>query len=331
MSEVDRVATILKAVGEPTRLRVLGLLARGELTVSEIVQVLGQSQPRVSRHLKLLSEAGVVERLPEGAWVFYRLAENDRALRRVVDAAVSLVPSDDLSAGRDLERLGHIRAARAAAAGAYFRSVAKDWDRIRSLHLAEDEVETAMREATGEGPFDLMIDLGTGTGRMLAVFADRAARGVGVDTSHEMLTVARHNLSKPGLEHMSVRHADLYALPFGNAVAELVVIHLVLHYLDDPALAIFEAARTLKPGGLLLIVDFAPHGHEFLREEHAHRRLGFADAEVAEWTRAAGLKLATPVTLSPSHHRESATDEGLTVKIWAARQTAAAPARSGAK
>jgi ArsR family transcriptional regulator len=329
MSEVDRVATILKAVGEPTRLRILTLLARGELTVSEIVQILGQSQPRVSRHLKLLSEAGVVERLPEGAWVFYRLAEGDRSLRRAVDAAVGLIPADDLSTGRDIERLSHIRAARAAAAGAYFSAVAEDWDRIRSLHLSEDEVETAMRDAAGEGPFGLMLDLGTGTGRMLQVFADRIVRGVGVDTSHEMLTVARHNLSKPGLEHCSVRHADLYALPFANASADLVVIHLVLHYLDDPGLAIFEAARTLKPDGRLLIVDFAPHGHEFLREEHAHRRLGFADAEVAEWTRGAGLKLDPPLTLSP-RVPESAGDDGLTVKIWAARQTASAPARAGA-
>ncbi len=293
------------------------------------MQVLGQSQPRVSRHLRLLSEAGVVERLPEGAWVFYRLAESDRALRRAVDAAVGLVSADDITVGRDLERLGLIKSARAATAGAYFRSVAADWDRIRSMHLSESEVEAAMRAAVGEGPFDLMIDLGTGTGRVLQVFADRIKRGVGVDTSHEMLTVARHNLSKPGLEHCSVRHADLYALPFANASADLVVIHLVLHYLDDPGLAIFEAARTLKRGGRLLIVDFAPHGLEFLRVEHAHRRLGFADAEVADWARAAGLELDPPIALTP-HRGEGAGEEGLTVKIWAARQTAGAAARAGA-
>ncbi len=325
MSEVDRVATVLKAVGEPTRLRILALLARGELTVSEIVQVLGQSQPRVSRHLKLLSEAGVVERLPEGAWVFYRLAENDRALRRAVDAAVSLIPREDLTTGRDLERLTLVKSARAEAAKAYFRSVATDWDRIRSLHLSEEMVEAAMRKAAGDGPFDLMIDIGAGTGRMLQLFADRIARGIGVDASHEMLTVARHNLEGREYAHCSVRHGDLYALPFPNATADLVVIHQVLHYLTDPGLAMFEAARTLKRGGLLLIVDFAPHGLEFLRQEHAHRRLGFADAEVAEWARAAGLDLDPPVALAPRPNK--AGEEGLTVKIWGARQTAAAEAR----
>jgi ArsR family transcriptional regulator len=330
MSEVDRVATVLKAVGEPTRLRILTLLSRGELTVSEIVQILGQSQPRVSRHLKLLSEAGVVERLPEGAWVFYRLVDGDRALRRAVDAAVGLIPRDDLSTGRDLERLSLVKDARAQAARVYFKSVARDWDRIRSLHLSEEEVEAGMRAAAGEGPFELMIDIGTGTGRVLQVFADRITRGVGVDSSHDMLTVARHNLGKPKFSHCSVRHADLYALPFPNAVADLAVIHQVLHYLDDPGLAIFEAARTLKRDGSLLIADFAPHGHEFLRERHAHRRLGFADAEVAEWARAASLHLEPPVAL-PSHHDEEAREEGLTVKIWVARQTAAAEAPERAK
>jgi ArsR family transcriptional regulator len=329
MSEVDRVATVLKAVGEPTRLRILTLLARGELTVSEIVQVLGQSQPRVSRHLKLLSEAGVVERLPEGAWVFYRLAEADRALRRAVDAAVGLIPRDDLSTGRDLERLALVKDARAQAARAYFRSVARDWDRIRSLHLAEEEVEAGMRAAAGEGPFALMVDIGTGTGRTLQVFADRIERGIGVDQSHDMLTVARHNLETPEFSHCSVRHADLYALPFANGSADLAVIHQVLHYLDDPGLAIFEAARTLKRDGRLLIVDFAPHGHEFLRASHAHRRLGFADAEMAEWARAASLRLDPPRALAP--HRDGPEgEEGLTVKIWLARQTAGTVARAEA-
>lgn len=333
MSELDRVATVLKAVGEPTRLRILSLLARGELTVSEIVQVLGQSQPRVSRHLKLLSEAGVIERLPEGAWVFYRLGEVDRPLRRAVDAAVDLLPRDDLTTGRDLERLALVKQARAEAAQAYFRSVAKDWDRIRTLHLAEDKVEAAMLKAAGKGPFKLMIDVGTGTGRVLQLFAERVERGVGVDSSHAMLTVARHNLEAAGLAHCSVRHGDLYALPFANASADLVVIHLVLHYLDDPALAIFEAARTLRQGGRLLIVDFAPHGLEFLREEHAHRRLGFADAEVSDWARTAGLDLEAPVALAPRQPEggpKEAVREGLTVKIWAMRQTATAEERQAA-
>ena len=329
MSEGDRIVTVLKAIGEPTRLRILALLARGELTVSELVQVLGQSQPRVSRHLKLLSEAGVVERLPEGAWVFYRLAEGDRGARRLVDAALGLIPRDDVPMCRDLDRLASVKDARAATARAYFKSVAKDWDRIRSMHLAEAEVEQAMLKAAGPGPFELMIDVGTGTGRVLEVFADRIRRGIGVDLSRDMLSVARDNLDRAGASHCSVRHADLYALPFGNATADLVVVHLVLHYLDDPALALFEAARTLKPGGRLLVVDFVPHGHEFLRQEHAHRRLGFTDAEVNEWLRAARLSAQPALSLAPPDDARGA-DEGLTVKLWSARQTASAGAPVGA-
>jgi ArsR family transcriptional regulator len=324
MSEVDRIVTALKSIGEPTRLRILALLSRGELTVSELVRVLGQSQPRVSRHLKLLSESGVVERLPEGAWVFYRIAESARGLKRLVDSAVGLIPGEDVAIRRDLERLAQVKAARAEAARAYFGSVARDWDRIRSLHLSEAEVERAMREAAGEGPFELMIDVGTGTGRVLQVMADRVERGVGVDLSHDMLTVARDNLEKSGITNCSVRHGDLYSLPFDNGSADLVIIHLVLHYLDDPGLAIFEAARTLKRDGRLVIVDFAPHTHEFLRAEHAHRRLGFADAEVAEWARAASLELFPPVTLSPQQSTGPDGEDGLTVKIWSARQTTSA-------
>jgi len=184
---MDRIVAILKAVGEPTRLRILVLLARGELTVSELVQVLGQSQPRVSRHLKLLLESGVIERLPEGAWVFYRICEQDRAARRLVDAAIQSAPADDVTVRRDLERLDAVKAARAEAARAYFRAVAQDWDRIRSLHLAENEVETAMETAAGPGPFELMVDVGTGTGRVLQVFSDRITRGVGIDLSHDKI------------------------------------------------------------------------------------------------------------------------------------------------
>ncbi len=312
---MERVVGALKAMGEPTRLRILMLLARGELTVSELVQVLGQSQPRVSRHLKLMTEAGVVQRMPEGAWVFYALGAERDGLRGLIDATVAEVPVSDLTLARDLERLEAVKASRAEAASDYFRSVAQDWDRIRALHLAENEVETAMRDAVGDGPFGLMVDIGTGTGRVIELFADAASRAVGIDISHDMLTVARANLERAGLSHCSARRADLYALPFDTGAADLVTIHQVLHYLDEPSVAVREAARVLAPGGCLLIVDFDRHDHEFLREEHAHRRLGFGDSEVAEWTRSAGLELRPARTL------EAASADGLTVKIWLGRHS----------
>jgi ArsR family transcriptional regulator len=317
---MDALVSQLKALAEHTRLRIVALLDRGELTVSELVQVLGQSQPRVSRHLKLLTDSGLAERLPEGAFVFYRLAENGSG-RQLAKLISVLVPQDDPVLTGDLARLAVVKRARAEAAEAYFDRAAEDWNKIRDLHLSEDEVEAAMREAAGSGPFDLMIDVGVGTGRVLEVFADRVARGVGVDINHSMLNVARMNLERAGLEQFSVRQADVCALPFEDEAANLVTVHQVLHYLADPAPAIAECARVLKPCGVLLIVDFAPHQLEFLREDHSHRKLGFSDAEMADWIEAAGLAMSRRSAL----HSDENQSGRLTVKIWTARRE---PARA---
>lgn len=309
---MDSLVSQLKALAEPTRLRITALLSRGELTVSELVQILGQSQPRVSRHLKLLTEAGLAERLPEGAYVFYRLSEAGGG-RRLAQMANELLPEDDPVMTRDFSRLEAIKQTRADAAQAYFESVAEDWDRIRSFHLADHEVEAAMRKLAGDGPFGLMIDVGVGTGRVLEVFSDRVDRGIGVDINHSMLNMARLNLEKAGLRHCSVRHADVGALPFDTSAADLVTVHQVLHYLEDPGLAVEECARVLKPGGNLLIVDFAPHQLETLREDHYHRRLGFSDEEMRSWIEDAGLVLGKQVALHPEEPGGQ-----LTMKIWVA-------------
>ena len=310
----------LKALAEPTRLRIAALLDRGEMTVSELVQVLGQSQPRVSRHLKLLTDAQIAERLPEGSFVFYRLAETGpgRQLAKVISA---LAPEDDATLRRDLDRFDGVKRARAAAAEAYFERAQEDWDRIRELHLSENDIEAAMLQAIGEGEFDLLIDVGVGSGRVLEVLGDRVSRGVGVDINHSMLNVARNHLDRAGLAHCHVRQADVCALPFEDESADLVTVHQVLHYLDDPAVAIAECARVLKPGGKLLIVDFAPHQLDFLRDEHSHRRLGFSDAEMGEWVEASGLELTRRAALHP----EEEGSGRLTVKIWTARRE---PARA---
>ncbi|MBO6728851.1 MAG: metalloregulator ArsR/SmtB family transcription factor [Maricaulis sp.] len=309
---MDGLVAQLKALAEPTRLRVVVMLARGELTVSELVNILGQSQPRVSRHLKLLTDAGLAERLPEGAYVFYRLTDSGGG-RRLAELVNDMVPAGDPIIARDISRLERTKEARAEAAQAYFESVADDWDRIRKLHLSDDEVEREMRQLAGEGPFDLMIDVGVGTGRVLELFADRVKRGIGIDINHSMLNVARSNLENAGLSNCSVRHADVGALPFEEGAADLVTVHQVLHYLDDPALAVAECGRVLRPGGRLLIVDFAPHQLETLREEQHHRRLGFSDEEMGEIIERAGLKLAQQVELHPMDK-----DNQLTMKIWTA-------------
>ncbi len=307
--DADRVVGALKAAGEQTRLRVLALLTEGELAVGEIAQALAQSQPRVSRHLKLLTEAGLVERVPEGAWVFYRLPRAHTTERHFADAALAMLDPTDPVLARDAERLDEIRAARDDAAASYFERNAADWDRVRALHLPEADIDSAILAAAGAGPFDLMVDVGVGQGRMIQVFADRVRRAEGFDTSRQMLAIARASLD--GLKAKAgVRFGDAYAPPIEAGAADLVTIHQVLHFLSDPGRAIAEAARVLRSGGRLLIVDFAPHALEFLREEHAHRRLGFSDAEIGEWCAASGIVRVKTTTLAPT------TRGALTVKIW---------------
>ncbi|MGE0829254.1 MAG: ArsR/SmtB family transcription factor [Hyphomonadaceae bacterium] len=314
----EAAAAILAAVGEITRLRVLALLARGEMAVGEIASALGQSQPRVSRHLKLLTEAGLIERMPEGAWVFYRLAAEGGAERRLIEAALATLDPADPVLSRDRERLAGIRSQRDAAAGAYFAENAVDWDRIRALHLPDSDIEAAMLKAAGEGPFDLMVDVGVGAGRMIQLFADRVRRAEGFDTSRQMLAVARAALDDLPEGKAAVRFGDVYDPPSAESAADLVTIHHVLHFLSEPGRAIAEAVRLAKPGGRILIADFAPHHLEFLRTDHAHRRLGFSDAEIQTWCAAAGAPVLSVLTLAAQREGQ------LIVKIWTAERLGAA-------
>jgi ArsR family transcriptional regulator len=302
---------MLRAAGEPTRLRILALLAREELAVMELGQVLGQSQPRVSRHLKLLAEAGLIERFPDGAWVFYRVSAAEPA-HGFVGQVLALASGDTGELVRDAERLAAVHSGRAAEAASYFARMAGRWDEIRSLHTAEAAVEAAILKAAGRGPFKRLVDLGSGTGRMLALLGPLAERSVGLDQSQQMLNIARSHVADQGLTGVELRHGDIFRTGLPDAYGDLVVVHQVLHYLSDPAAAVAEAGRLVAPGGKLLIVDFAPHDHESLRASHQHRRLGFADAEMDRWLAAAGLKPGKPIALKPDE------PGGLTVKVWCA-------------
>lgn len=309
----EETVSALRAAGEPTRLRILSLLKQGDLAVGELAQLLGQSQPRLSHHLKALSSAGLVERLPEGSWVFYRVAQRGPA-RRILDAVFE---ETDLSSGdfdRDRRQLQTVRAARAAEASAYFERIADTWDTVRSLHYPNEAIEQALLDAAGIGPFDSIVDVGTGTGRMLTLFAPLSMRAEGIDLSHKMLNVARANLTKAGLENARVRQGDAVSLPIEAASADLVILHQVLHYIDAPEQVIAEAARILAPGGRLLIVDFAPHDLEFLRTDHAHRHLGVQHSALEIWTEAHGLSLSEPRKFDPPTDLK----EGLAVQIWTA-------------
>jgi len=314
----------LKAAGEETRLRVLALLAEAELTVSDLTDILRQSQPRISRHLKLLVEAGLIERFREGTWAFFRLAEHGGGAE-LAHALLDKLNHADPVIARDRERLASVRQARAAAAQAYFRAHAVEWDRIRNLHVADEAVEAAIKDALADKPFRSLLDLGTGTGRMLELFGPHVERGLGLDLSLDMLLLARDRLERAGLKHCSVRQGDLYDLPIANDSFDVVILHQVLHFLDDGGRAIKEAARVLRPGGRLLVVDFAPHEQEFLREQFAHRRLGFAPETVTQWMAASGLEPTLHKSLSP----EPGSEGKIAVSLWLARdkRTVVAPLR----
>jgi len=313
----------LKAMAEPTRLRLLVLLASAELTVKDLTGILGQSQPRISRHLKLLAEAGLVERAPEGSWVYLRLADGGQsgALARLV---LSAVDRSDPVLARDRRRVEALREEREKAAQAYFEAHAGEWDSIRALHVAEAEVEAAIASALGPGPFDLLLDLGTGTGRMLELLAPRFRRGLGIDLSPAMLAYARAKLERAGIRNASVRQGDIYDLPLADGAASAAVMHQVLHFLSEPQRAVREAARVLAPGGRLLIVDFAPHELEFLREEFAHERLGFAASQIEQWLVDGGLEALDRRELPPAGGEPGK----LTVSLWLAARPAQARPRT---
>ncbi|NJC04308.1 ArsR family transcriptional regulator [Sphingomonas kaistensis] len=283
------LADLFQALADPSRLRLLALLKEMELTVGELAQVLAQSQPRVSRHLKILADARLVERRKEGSWVFLQLGEPALvdALTGLWEVAADAVTTRQFAADR--ARLAAVRADRAEAAARYFAAHAAEWDQIRSLHVADAQVEEAIREALGDGAIGQLVDIGTGTGRMIELFGAAATRSIGIDRSTEMLRLARVKLEQAGVEAVSLRQGDMYALPLPDAEADVVLLHQVLHYAHSPAAAVAEGARLLRAGGRLLIIDFAPHEREELRDSAQHARLGFSDEAVLGWLAAAGL------------------------------------------
>jgi ArsR family transcriptional regulator len=299
---------IFRTLGDPTRVRIVALLREMELTVGELAQVLGQSQPRVSRHVRILIESGLLDRRKEGSWVFLSLGEPARMqpLFELLERWAE-IDGEDRWTLADAARLAAVRADRAAAAERYFAARAQDWDRIRSLHIAECEVEAAVARALAGRPVGRLIDIGTGTGRMIELFGRDADHALGVDRSPEMLRLARVKLAQAGLTGAELRQGDMYALPLASTSADTVILHQVLHYAQQPAAAVMEASRLLAPGGRLLIVDFAPHEREELRDRDAHVRLGFADEAVLKFLEAAGLE--TRIV----EHLEGGE---LTVTIW---------------
>ena len=328
LESAQSLVTALKAAAEPTRLRILALLRSGPLTVKDLTRILGQSQPRLSRHLKLLNEAGLIDRAPEGSWVYFHLA--DRAARDGVAARLlgCLDPVDAVLT-RDRQRFDGVKRDREATAQAYFANHAADWDKIRSLHVDERDVEAAIVAAVSNRKVELLVDLGTGTGRVLELLSAAYERGIGFDLSPAMLSYARSKLDRAGVPQAQVRQGDILDVPLVDGTAGIVVMHQILHFLPDPQRALQEAVRILAPGGILLVIDFAPHGLEFVRDAYAHERLGFADVQMRQWLEDCGLGRVSSTHLAPrAGDHPDTTPEKLTVSLWHATAAVDATAKA---
>ena len=309
-----RIDPTLRALADPTRLRIMRLLAAMELAVGELAQVLGQSQPRVSRHVRILCDARLAERRKEGSWVFLRSAIGPGRAPPLGAAAAQLLAvaeSDDAQfaaqCSEDRRHLAAIRAAREASAAAYFARHAAEWDELRGLHSPDAPVEAALNYALGTGNLGALLDVGTGTGRIAQLLAPRASQITALDNSPEMLRLARARLQNLAAEHLALVQGDFTALPFAEAAFDTVLFHQVLHYAQAPELVLAEAARVTRPGGTIAVVDFAAHDREELRSQHAHARLGFSDEQMLSLLASAGFAAAPPTALPGTP---------LTVKIW---------------
>lgn len=320
-----KIDPTLRALADPTRLRIMRLLSAMELAVGELAQVLGQSQPRVSRHVRILCDAGLAERRKEGSWVFLRSAiGEDRAPPLGAAAARLLAVAEEGDAAfaarcqEDRRHLAAIRAARETSAASYFARHAEEWDTLRSLHSPDGPVEAALDNALGTGSLGSLLDIGTGTGRMAELFAPRANHVTGLDNSPEMLRIARARLQHLPADDFDLVQGDFAHLPFAAQSFDTVLFHQVLHYAQAPELVLAEAARVTLPDGTLAIVDFAAHDREELRSLHAHARLGFTDEQMLGLLSDAGFTPAPPVALP---------GQPLTVKIWTARRAPASAAK----
>lgn len=309
---MDRLLTSLRAAAEPTRLRLLALAARGAFCVTEFTEILGQSQPRLSRHLKLLCESGLLERVREGANVWFTLPHDDEGtLARVL---IARLPDDDPILETDRRQAARVLAERARVASEKFRREGADWDEMRALDLPAAQVEAALASLVPNMPPQRLLDIGTGTGRVLELLAPAISQGLGVDASKAMLALARARLGRAGLSHCSVRLADMYRLPLADAAFDTAVLQMVLHYAEDPAGVLREAVRVLRPGGHLIVIDLAAHARDDVMAKLAHRWPGFSDEAMSALLQDAGLAAGTALRVPGP----------LEVRLWPATRPVAA-------
>ncbi|HEX3574743.1 MAG TPA: metalloregulator ArsR/SmtB family transcription factor [Rhodopila sp.] len=293
---MEHLLASLRAAAEPTRLRLLALAARGAFCVMEFTEILGQSQPRLSRHLKLLCDCGLLDRVREGANVWFALPTgDDGALAREL---VARLPAEDPTLEADRRQAARVLAERARVASESFRQKGADWDEMRALELPAQAVEDALLALIPPDPGGRLLDIGTGTGRVLELLAPRVRQALGVDASKAMLALARSRLSGMAFAHCAVRQADMYRLPLADQSFDTVVLQMVLHHAEDPAGAVAEAARVLRVGGRMIVIDLAAHDRGELVARLAHRWPGFADPAMQALLAGAGLRWSKASTIA---------------------------------
>jgi len=293
---LDRLVQVLKSIADESRIRLLILCAQGEFTVSELVQVLGQSQPRVSRHLRILCDAGILKRTRQGSWVFYRSVKGGPE-SEFVPLLKSFITESEPVLKLDRKRLEHLKKERSRVAAQFFQKTASEWDNIRTHYVEDIQVESALQQCVSDVKPNSLLDIGTGTGRILKVLGPYVQDAEGIDFSHEMLNLARINLDHPSLEHCRVRHGDMYRLPYQEHSFNFITIHHVLHFANQPLEVLKEAGRVLKNKGQIAIVDFYSHEREEFRTKYHHHRLGFSDDEIKNWLDQIGLSMQPPIRI----------------------------------
>jgi ArsR family transcriptional regulator len=279
------ITKYFKALSDETRLRLFNLLLQHELNVNEIVLVMRMGQSRISRHLKILADAGLLSSRRDGSFVYYRSVqgETNQHLVRFITAWAS--KDEELSA--DLQRASEIIQEQKSKTRRFFNSIADDWDRLKQDVLGDFDLNRVILERASS--CQVAVDLGCGTGDLLVQLLDKAEQVIGVDSSSRMLDKARNRLS--GIRQADLRLGELEHLPLPNEEADLAVAHLVLRHIPAPMTAIRETHRILRPSGRFIITDFDRHEEESIRQRYGGSWLGIAARQMQEWLEEAGFSI----------------------------------------
>ncbi len=292
----------LKALADPCRLRLTAVLLSGEFTVQELTRIMDMGQSRISRHLKILTEAGVLTVKRQGTWSYYRAGEECRffsAIRPAFERELEMLTERS----RDMAAVAEVLEERRRRSQEFFDRHARQWDDLARTLLPVPEYHKRLIKQVPEGV--TLLEIGIGTGALLIELAARAANVIGVDHSPAMLEEARRRLANDGVSSVELRLGEMSHLPLSDGSVGCVVANMVLHHAADPAAVLAEIRRVLVPGGVLLLADLARHEREAAREQLADQWLGFEENELTDWLKLAGFAVVTTELVAADPGQES--------------------------